>query len=418
MRQGGVALCLFFMMAIVGCGSSGGYKTSAGSSINTNLASGTSPGAGSSNPAPGTTAVSGTTTPGSTSASGTGAGSSTTSTTSGGPSAPPATPSSPAAPSATSETQVVISSPVDGATISSPAQVAVAVIGSTVITSMQLYVDDAVGFQVASPQINAPVQLPAGAHAIVAQAWDQNGNSYKSAPTHVIVQASAAPPAPSPSSTPGPAPAPAANAGQLQSQAGWDDCDVCAGDAGNGPHTPHAMVPGISSPSLSGAAARFDVSGTPWGAALWWHEIGAHDEAQNLKYDLDFYVDSIANAQALEFDVNQTAGGNKYIFGTECDFRGSGTWRVWNGPGHGWASTGVGCAPPDPGWHHLTWEFQRSGGQAHFVAVTLDGNRHDVGMAFSGIGQGGSGLDVAFQADLNGSGGNQSIWLDNLSLSW
>src|SRR5437588_13132225 len=157
MRQGGVALCLFLMMAIVGCGSSGGYKTSSGSSINTNLASGTSPGVGS-NPVPGTTAVSGTTTPGSTSASGTGAGNSTTSTTSGGPSAPPATPSSPAAPSATSETQVVISSPVDGATISSPAQVAVAVIGSTVITSMQLYVDDAVGFQVASPQINAPVQ--------------------------------------------------------------------------------------------------------------------------------------------------------------------------------------------------------------------------------------------------------------------
>jgi len=261
MRQGGIAVCLFLMMAIVGCGGSGAYKTSAGSSIDTNLASGASPGAGSSNPVPGATGVSGSTTPGSTSASGTGAGNST-SATSGGPSAPPATPSSPVAPptpSGTSETQVVISSPVDGATVSSPAQVAVAVIGSTVITSMQLYVDDAVSFQVASPQINAPVQLPAGAHAIVAQAWDQNGNSYKSAPAHIMIQASAAPPAPSPAPTPGPVPAPAANAGQLQTQAGWDDCDVCAGDAGNGPHTAHAMVRGISSPSLSGAAARFDV---------------------------------------------------------------------------------------------------------------------------------------------------------------
>lgn len=74
---------------------------------------------------------------------------------------------------------------------------------------------------------------------------------------------------------------------------------------------------------------------------------------------------------------------------------------------------------PDAGsWHHLTWEFQRSGGQAHFIAVTLDGNRHDVGMTFDGLGQSGSGLDVAFQADLNAAGGNVSVWLDNVSLSW
>lgn len=298
--------------------------------------------------------------------------------------------------------------------VGSPAQVAAGVVGSTPISSMQLYVDEGVAFQAASSQINAAVQLPAGAHTMVAQAWDQNGNAYKSAPVHVMVQVSAPVPAPTPTAPP----APAANAAQIQTQGGWDDCDVCAGAAGNGPHTAHAMVQGVSSPSLSGSAARFDVGGTPWGAALWWHELGGHDEAQNLRYDLDFYVESTSNGQALEFDVNQTAGGNKYIFGTECDFRGSGTWRVWNGPGHTWASTGKGCGAPDPGWHHLTWEFQRSGGQAHFIAVTLDGNRQDVGMAFSGIGASGSGLDVAFQADLTGSGGNQSVWLDNVSLSW
>jgi hypothetical protein len=39
-------------------------------------------------------------------------------------------------------------------------------------------------------------------------------------------------------------------------------------------------------------------------------------------------------------------------------------------------------------------------------------------MAFDGLGQSGSGLDVAFQADLNASGGNVSVWLDNVGLSW
>jgi hypothetical protein len=179
------------------------------------------------------------------------------------------------------------------------------------------------------------------------------------------------------------------------------------------------MQEGVSSPSLSGSAARFDLGGTAWGAALWWRELGGHDDAQNLRYDLDFYIDSVSNGQALEFDVNQTAGGSRYIFGTECDFRGSGTWRVWNGPAATWASTGVPCPIPDTNiWHHLTWEFQRSGGQTHFIAVTLDGNRHDVGMSFGAKGEAGSGLDVAFQADLTGTGGSESIWLDNVNLSW
>ena len=144
------------------------------------------------------------------------------------------------------------------------------------------------------------------------------------------------------------------------------------------------------------------------------HQISIEGAQDGLVSD-----DEDRGAQALEFDDNQSVGGSKYIFGTECDFRGSGTWRVWNAPGHTWAATNVGCAAPEPGtWHHLTWEFQRSGGQANFVAVTLDGVRHDVGMNFAAIGQGGSGLDVAFQADLTASGGNQSVWLDNVSLSW
>lgn len=410
MRQSAFVFSIFLIGAIVGCGGSGGYKTSTGNLAN-NLASGSTPSA-TSNTTPGT----GTTTPGSGSSSGTGTGSSTGTTTSGAPVSNPTTPSTAATPSGA--TEVVISAPSEGATVGSPAQVAAGVVGSAAISSMQLYVDDGVAFQAASSQINTAVQLPVGAHTMVAQAWDQNGNAYKSTPVHVMVQASAPVPAPTPAPTPAAPPAPTANAAQLQTQGGWDDCDVCAGEAGNGPHTAHAMVQGVSSPSKSGAAARFDVGGTAWGAALWWHEIGSHDEATNLRYDLDFYVESVSNAQALEFDVNQTAGGQKYIFGTECDFRGSGTWRVWNGPGHTWVSTGVGCGAPDPGWHHLTWEFQRSGSQAHFIAVTLDGNRRDVGMAFGGIGESGSGLDVAFQADLTGSGGNQSVWLDNVSLSW
>ena len=423
MRLGALLLTLSFSAAIVGCGGAGSYTKSVDSSTNTNASSAgsagtTSPstgaGAGGSSAAPGAGSTSGSSATGSSSGGSTTSGGSSTAGTS--TSNPPAAP----APTATSTTEVVISSPTDGATVSSPTQVAATASGGASITSMQVYVDDGMAFEGASGEINASLPLPAGAHTIVIQAWDQNGNAFKSTPLHVVVQAAAAPAAPAPAPAPAPVPStPAPTVGQIQTQGGWDDCDVCAGEAGNGPHTAHGMQRGISSPSLSGASTRFDIGGTTWGAALFWLELGSHDDAQNLRYDLDFYIDSTSSAQALEFDVNQTANGNKYIFGTECDFRNTGTWRVWNGPAHTWASTGVGCPMPDAGtWHHLTWEFQRSGGQAHFVAVTLDGNRHDVGMAFDGLGQSGSGLDVAFQADLNGSGGNVSVWLDNVGLSW
>jgi hypothetical protein len=433
MRQGAILLFSFLITAIVGCGGGAGSSNNfAGTSTNPSLSSANSPVTGSSTPTPGSgsttsssSPTSGSSAPGGTAASGTAA------------SNPPATPAT------SSGAEVTILSPVDGAAVGSPAQVSASASGSAAISAMQLYVDDAVGFQAASAQINAALQLPDGAHTIVAQAWDRNGNSYKSAPVHIVVQGGAspaapaptpappapAPPAPAPPAPPAPAPpapappappsTPAANIGQIQTQGGWADCDICAGAAGNGPGTPHGMQEGVSSPSLSGSAARFDLGGTAWGAALWWRELGGHDDAQNLRYDLDFYVGSVSNGQALEFDVNQTVGGSRYIFGTECDFRGSGTWRVWNAPAAAWVSSGVPCPVPETNtWHHLTWEFQRGGGQTHFIAVTLDGNRHDVGMTFGTKGEAGSGLDVAFQADLTGSGGSESIWLDNVNLSW
>jgi hypothetical protein len=408
MRQGAILFFSFLMPTIVGCGGAGSPNNFAGTTTNPSLSTGSSPVTTGNTPAPGTTGAGSTTPPPSSSASGSGA--------SGGAAASGTASSNPPATTATnSGTEVTIVSPVEGAAVSSPTQVTASASGSAPISSMQLYVDDAVSFQAASSQVNAALPLPNGAHTIVAQAWDQNGNVYKSTSVHIMVAGGAtpAPPAPPPPSVP------KANAAQIQTQPGWDDCDICAGAAGNGPGTPHGMQEGVSSPSLSGSAARFDLGGTAWGAALWWRELGGHDDAQNLRYDLDFYVDSVSNGQALEFDVNQTAGGNRYIFGTECDFRGSGNWRVWNAPNATWASTGVPCPVPATNtWHHLTWEFQRSGGQTHFIAVTLDGNRHDVGMSFGSKGEAGSGLDVAFQADLTGSGGSESIWLDNVSLSW
>jgi len=379
-----------------GTGTSGSATSGgSGSGTSTGTSSGTSTGSGTSGSGDGGSGTGGTGSGGSGSTGSGTSGSSTGSST--GSSSPSVT------------VQVAVSSPSDGATVASPVHVVASTTGSSV-AAMHIYVDNGDAFQTQSSQIDTSLNIPGGPHAILVQAWDQNGNVYKSAPVNLTVSGPAAPPAPS-----GPSPAVA----QIQRMSGWDSCSACAGKYGDGPGTSHDMATGINSPSISGSSAKFWVGGTPWGAALWWHDLGGQDDVTNFRYDLDFYTESLGAAQALEFDMNQNVGGKRYIYGTECDFRNTGTWRVWNSPAAAWVSTGIGCSQPDPGtWHHLTWEFARSGGQVHFIAVALDGDWHDVGRSFDAIGGGGSGLDVAFQVDLTGGGGDVTVWLDNVNVAW
>ena len=395
-----------------GLGNATGGAGSSGSATAGGTASGTSTGSSGSTSG-GATTGSGTSGSGDT---GSGTGGSTTagsgsggSGTTGSGTTGSGTGSSTGSSSAPTTVQVALSSPGDGATVASPVHVVASTSGAPIV-AMHIYVDSGDTFQTQSGQLDTSLNIPGGQHAILVQAWDQNGTVYKSSPINVTVSGPAAPPVPS-----GPAP----SVSQIQRMSGWDSCSGCAGKNGDGPGTSHDVATGVSSPSISGSSAKFWVGGTPWGAALWWRELGGQDDVANFRYDLDFYTDGLDSAQALEFDMNQNVGGKRYIYGTECDFRGTGTWRVWNGPASTWVSTGIECSKPSPGtWHHLTWEFARSDGQVHFVAVALDGDRHDVGRSFDAIGGGGSGLDVAFQADLTGSGGDVTVWLDNINVAW
>lgn len=81
-------------------------------------------------------------------------------------------------------------------------------------------------------------------------------------------------------------------------------------------------------------------------------------------------------------------------------------------------STGIPCtAPYAYAWNHLEWQFQRTGGGVHFVSVSLNGQTQNVDYWFPAYDEGGSGIDVAFQADLDGSGQAVAVWLDNVSLT-
>ncbi len=205
----------------------------------------------------------------------------------------------------------------------------------------------------------------------------------------------------------------------LDQKSGWSSCTVCAGAGGSGSVAKYSMSLNHSTPSMDGASAQFNIAGsTPYSAALWWKQLGANSSAHNFKYDLYFYIKNPSASQALEFDVNQSVGGKKYIFGTECSMK-VGVWRIWNYSTR-WQSTGVAChAPAAYKWHHLVEQFQRtSTGKVKFVSITLDGNTHYINRVYSPKSSSTKEINVAFQMDGDKYMTDYSVWLDKVKLTY
>lgn len=234
----------------------------------------------------------------------------------------------------------------------------------------------------------------------------------------ISTSSSTPPTAADPSPTPG-VPANAVTISDIQKLGNWQNCtSSCTGTA----FAQYAMKEGVSSPSLSGSSAQFTLQpGTqPFGGALWFKFLTIDAAATHFSYDLYFYTDNPSAPQALEFNASQSTGGNRYSFSTQCDLSNQRAWLIWSPPKNGWVSTGVPCVQPPPNtWNHLVWEFERnSSDQVVFDAVTLNGDRHQIGIAMPSTRDSSNGIDVAFQLDANRTATPYSVWLDKINLSY
>jgi hypothetical protein len=306
---------------------------------------------------------------------------------------------------------VTVSSPANNATVSSPTHVVAKATATTAISSMAIYVDNVLSVKVSGASIDKYVSMSVGTHKMVVQAWDSTGTTYKTPLTLTVSTTSG--------DTGGSGTSTGTTISNIDSMTGWQDCGACAGRNGTGPTVPYSMTQNISSPSLDGNAAKFSIGGsTAYANALWWKQLGAKPSASHFIYNIDFYLTNPSAAQALEFDMNQSLNGRKYIFGTECSFRGSKQWDVWDSSKH-WIPTGIACPVLSAyTWHHLTIEAERSGTQTHFISITLDGTKHYVNRYQASQTSGSSELNVAVQMDENGSATNYSMWTDKISLTY
>jgi hypothetical protein len=222
----------------------------------------------------------------------------------------------------------------------------------------------------------------------------------------------------------------------LQADEGWEswgqipphykDCSPCSG-------VKWSMTPGITSPSLSGNATQFSVSGTKKYAGVLFTNpvIGQYstqdlpDKDQlivptlhNFTLDTDFYVTDTTITQALEFDVAMYLNGSGMFWGTQCV--GNSTWDVVDNVKDDWAKTGIPCEFVD-GWNHLTLQFQRLPGNVLlYSSVTLNGVTTPINMTFAprSLSPNWYGVTVDYQMDMDKYASANTTYLDNLSLTY
>jgi len=321
------------------------------------------------------------------------------------PPAPPAPPNNAPPP----PVNISISSPADGSSVESPSPFVFAVQNAPATYAyMRLFADGHSVFRTPQQALkNVLVYLTPGAHVMELVAYDSNSAILATSQINVTVSGPANPP----------------SVAEIQNLPGWTWCTAllggnpCASGLGDAVSTKIDAVP---DPSLSGSSSQFTVSGTTgYSNALWWYSIGGGIPLNHLTYEADFYVDDASLPEALEFDVNQSYGGLRYTWGTECSYKNTGKWDVWDPEHLKWQKTNVPCPQvASKQWHHLRWEFERVNGQVHYVSVTVDSTTTPVDIYFNPQQNWtrGEDINVAFQMDGDSRQDPFNVWLDNVTL--
>lgn len=302
-----------------------------------------------------------------------------------------------------------MSSPNDGATVNSPAHI-VAVTTLQNIDHMRVYVDGVATQFTFFNTLDSLIWMTSGNHELVILATDKRGNQASTSFSLNIADP------------------PTTKVKNIQTLGNWEPCSakfppghpragqICAAGLGDAVST---MTPNQSTPSLSGASTKFTMGGpTPYSNELWTKFLGGGSNLRRFTYDAYFMIDQPERPQALEFDVNQAFDNQRWVFGTECNFNGSGKWDVWDGV-KDWQPTSVPCKPfPANKWVHLVWQFERVGNQVHYISVSIDEQTYPLDLYYSNeptwVMES---VDVAFQMDGNFQQQPFNVWIDNFTLT-
>ena len=327
----------------------------------------------------------------------------------------------------TSKTGVFVSSPANNSSVSSPVHFQASAGTSACakgVASMGVYVDNQLVYVVNGAHLNTNLNMSPGAHRTVVEEWDFCGGA---AFTPVDVKV-------------GGGGSGGSRLVNLQASGGWrgygelppvyNICTTCS------PQVSYSMNQGVTSPSLSGRATRFNLGGTlPYSDVLWTNAVIGQNSTQglpdvnhilvpavhNFTYDADFFTASLAITQVLEFDINQYFNGMSFIWGTQCRVAGGHEWDIWDNINNAWVSTGVPCNPNNNAWNHVTVQVQRTwDNRLFYQSITLNGVTHAINRYYSPGSVPGTwwGITINYQMDGNFQQAPYSVFVDNLNLSY
>ena len=296
-----------------------------------------------------------------------------------------------------------ISSPASGASVNSPVPIVAAATAPDPIFTVRVYVDGLAVLYTPNATINQLLWMPNGQHTVEVVAEDTAGYiATTSLQLNVVAQ------------DPG--------ALNIQDAPSWVSCSAvivsatCAAGLGTALST---LTLHQSNPSLDGSAARFTLGGNhPYSNELYWVPLGGGANVSHFTYDLWFYIDNGDAPQSLEFDVNQTFGGTRWTWGSQCDFNDTHHWDIWDPLNGVWRNTSIACNHfPSQTWIHLVWHLERVGNQVHYISLQVGDQTYDVDTYYTAQPNWfQEEIDIAFQMDGNWEQQPYTVWLDEVNL--
>ena len=305
---------------------------------------------------------------------------------------------------------LLVSSPLTGATTTSPLTVVASATPQNPIFFMRVYIDQLAVYYTWNNSINTQIFVPPGQHTITVMAEDNQG-FISATPLNVTVTTQGQ-----------------TTISGIQAMPGWQSCSalfpqgsgragqICAAGLGT---AVSSMTQNQSSPAMDGNSTKFSMGGpTPYSNMLYFNAVAGGNNVSHFTYDLYFYIDNGTAPQALEFDINQTYGGQRWVWGSECNFNGSGKWDIWNDV-TGWQPTVYPCTDfPSNTWIHLIWNVERVGNQVHYISLQVGDTTYPVDTYYPNqpdwtLEE----IDVAFQMDGNYAQTPYNVWLDQVNLT-
>jgi hypothetical protein len=318
---------------------------------------------------------------------------------------------------------VSISSPANGATVSSPATFVAT--GTTAcakgVASMGAYVNNQRVYTVAGSKLDASLNLGSGSQKVVIEAWDYCGGASTSSVT-VTTAGSVG-----------------TTMSNLQASGGWNQwgelaptyniCSPCSG-------VNWSMYQHVKATSLSGNSTQFNIGGsTPYSDVLWSNPIIGQGTTQGLPdtgrtlmpnlhnfiYDAQFFITNLSVTQDLEFDINMYLDGVGMEWGTECNHLSDGVWDIWNNVEAKWIPTSVPCQLNNNAWNHVVVQVQReSNNDLLYQTITVNGVTHTINQTVApfGVPYGWYGMTLNYQMDGNHNQAANTTYMDNFKFTY